>query len=412
MKFKSYRINLIKTILVFFLSSFLFSGCTEQYVMQTNTFEDILVVNAIITNEFRLQEIKLNRTYRLEEDKSPFEKGANVYVTDSDNTVYEFEEDLDSYISKSEFKAVPGKAYQLNIITKDGKSYSSTPETLTAESEVKITPTVQTIDGEKGVQIDISSFDPTSQSKFYRYEYDETYKIVAPKWSPNKHVLAPFVTPEGNPDFIVVPRTNGESKTCYTTKKLDDLLLKSTIGLTEDRIDFPIRFISVKDPILRERYSIVVRQYVQNLASYTYYKTLKDLSISKSILSQTQTGFNYGNLKSNDNASEKIVGYFEVSSVSSQRIYFNFRDLFPKETNYPPYFIECTEENLPNCWERFCGGPKILSYINSISFVYYNRIRDYSPGRNSDYSAYIFVPAKCGDCTKFSSNIKPLFWID
>jgi hypothetical protein len=412
MKYKeNHIIYLTKALFIFIFSTFLFSSCTEQFVLQSNTFEDILVVNGIITNELRKQEIKITRTYRLEEDKPVLEKGANVYITDSDNTVYEFEEDIDSYVSKLEFKAISGKTYQLNIITKDGKSYSSTPETLTSESEVHITPTVQTINGEKGVQIDISSFDPTSQSKFYRYEYDETYKIVAPKWSPNKHDLAPFVTPQGDPDFIVVPRTNGESKTCYTTKKLDDLLLKSTIGLTEDRIDFPIRFISVKDPIIRERYSIVVRQYVQNLASYTYYKTLKDLSISKSILSQMQTGYNYGNLKSNENPSEKVVGYFEVSSVSSQRIYFNYRDVFPKEVNYPPYFIECTEETLSNCFDRGCGGPKILSYVGSISFLYFFRYGADLPAR-THYAKYVFVPADCGDCTKFSSNIRPLFWTD
>ena len=411
MKLKNNFIDLFKVLFVFFVSSLLLSSCTEQYVMQTNTFEDILVVNGILTNELRLQEIKLNRTYRLEEDKAPFEKGANVYVTDSDNIVYEFEEDVDSYLSKSEFKAEAGKTYQLNIITKDGKSYSSTSETLTAISEIKVTPTVQTIEGQKGVQIDISSFDPTSQSKFYRYEYDETYKIVAPKWTPDKHEVAPFLTPDGNPDFIVVPRTNGETKTCYSTKRLEDLLLKSTVGLTEDRVDFPIRFISVKDPIIRERYSIIVRQYVQNLASYTYYKTLKDLSISKSILSQIQTGFNYGNLKSNDNAAEKIVGYFEVSSVSSQRIYFNYRDLFPTDTYYPPYFIDCSEVELLNCWDRGCQGPQILSFVGSISSLYSFRYGADLPDRRH-YAKYVFVPADCGDCTKFSSNIKPLFWID
>ncbi|WP_281323326.1 DUF4249 domain-containing protein [Flavobacterium aestivum] len=394
--------HFIKYILIF--SVILFTSCTEQYVLQSNTFEDILVVNGIITNELRLQEIKVNRTYRLEENKPVFEKGANVYITDNDNTVYEFEEDVDSYISKSAFKAIPGKKYQLNIITKDGKSYSSTPEILTPESEVQVTPIVQTNEGEKGVNINVSSYDPTGQSKFYRYEYDETYKIIAPYWNPNKYIIAPYLTPDGDPDFLVVPRT-GETRTCYTTKSLDDLTLKSTVGLTEDRINFPIRYISVKDPILRERYSIIVRQYVQNLASYTYYKTLKDLSISKSILSQTQTGFNYGNLKCNDNPNEKIVGYFEVSSVSSKRIFFNFIDIFPKEANYPPYFIKCNTIEKSNCFkEKGCGGAFIEAYVNSVFYVYY--------GSTDDNRIYTFVEADCGDCTKFSSNIKPLFWID
>jgi hypothetical protein len=407
MKFKNnFAIHPIRVVFVFLLTTLLFSSCTEQYVLQSNTFEDILVVNGIITNELRFQEIKLTRTYRLEEDKPAFEKGANVYVTDSDNTVYEFDEDVDSYVSKSEFKALPGKTYQLNIITKDGKSYSSTPETLTTESEVHITPTVQTTNGEKGVQIDVSSFDPNNKSKFYRFEYEETYKVVAPQWSPDNFILAPYLT-NGNPDFLVVPRI-GETRICYTTKKTDDIILKNNAGLSEDRINFPIRFISIKDPILGERYSIVVRQYVQNLASYTYYKTLKDLSISKSILSQTQTGFNYGNLTSNDNTKEKIVGYFEVSSVSSERIFFKFRDIFPLETNLPPYFTDCVFESNLYCFKaKGCGGENIVSHINSVNFAFYMKV-----GKKNQLPSYIFVTAACGDCTKISSNIKPLFWID
>jgi hypothetical protein len=399
-------IHTIRCIFIFVFSAFLFSGCTEQYVLQSNTFEDILVVNGIITNELRLQEIKVTRTYRLEEDRPIFEKGANVYITDNDNIVYEFEENIDSYVSTSEFKAIPGKTYQLNIITKDGKSYSSTPETLTAESEVQATPTVQTINGERGVQIDVSSFDPNSKSKFYRYEYEETYKIVAPFWSPDKYKVGPDLTPEGFPTFVVIPRI-GETKTCYSTKKSDDIILKSTVGLTEDRTNFPIRFISSKDPILRERYSIMVRQYVQNLASFTYYKTLKDLSISKSILSQTQTGFNYGNLKSNDNPNEKIVGYFEVSSVSSKRFFFNFLDIFPKE-RIPPYFIDCGRLEKNNCFATSphsgCEGYGILALVNSAFYVLYET--------SANNFLYTFVPADCGDCTKFSSNLKPIFWID
>ncbi|MEZ0131763.1 DUF4249 family protein, partial [Flavobacterium sp. LBUM151] len=98
----------------------------------------------------------------------------------------------------------------------------------------------------------------------------------------------------------------------------------NTIGLSEDRINLPIRFIDIKDPIIGERYSIIVRQYVQNLESYTFYKILKSLSTSTSLFSQVQPGFNYGNLKSANDPNEKIVGYFEVSSVSSKRIFFNF----------------------------------------------------------------------------------------
>jgi hypothetical protein len=59
---------------------------------------------------------------------------------------------------------------------------------------------------------------------------------------------------------------------------------------------------------------------------------LKELSGSDGILSQNQPGFFFGNIKSVENPNEKVIGYFEVSSVSSQRIFFNYEDVFPGST--------------------------------------------------------------------------------
>ncbi|MDR6761041.1 hypothetical protein J2Y38_001239 [Flavobacterium sp. 2755] len=394
-----------KILLILFCISI--SSCTEQYVFQSNTFESILVVQANITNELKKHEIKITRSYRLEENGPSFEKGANVYVTDSDNNSYEFEyEDISGlYVSKNDFQAVPGKSYQLNITTQDGKSYSSKTETLTPVNEIQVEPKVVTVDNVKGVQIMVTNFDPSGKSRFYRYEYDETYKIVSPDWKPNKLMVDPN-GPGPHPSYLIVPRER-ETRVCFTTKKSDNLILLSTTDSSEDRINLPIRFIDAASPILNERYSIIVRQYIQNLESYTYYSTLKKLSTSTSLLSQVQPGFNYGNLKSNDDPDEKIVGYFEVSSVSSKRIFFNFRDLFIADP-YPPFYTDCQPVELSNCWDaKGCAGATILALVNSKvpEKVYYGKLGD-------NMEIIIFVPSACGDCTSFSSNIKPLFWID
>lgn len=406
MKFKTNHINHLFKILFFTIFCFSVSSCTEQYVFQSNTFESILVVQANITNELKKQEVKISRSYRLGEKEQDFEKGANVYITDSENNNYDFElEDFSGlYVSKDPFQAVPGRSYQLNITTKEGKSYSSTLQTLTSVSEINVEPKVVTVDGIKGVQIFVTSNDPTASSKFYRFEYEETYKVISPNWNPDKLIVDPNGTGQ-YPSYLIVPRDK-ETRVCYTTKKSDDLILISNAGQNEDRINFPIRFIDMKSPILNERYSILVHQYVQSSESYTYYKTLKTLSTSSSLFSQVQPGFNYGNIKNNDDPEEKIVGYFEVSSISSKRIFFNFRDLFPADP-YPPFYIECKPQTLANCWtSKGCAGFTILSLVQSPvpEKVYY--------GALDDMSAIVFVPSPCGDCTSISSNIKPAFWID
>ncbi|KLT71514.1 MULTISPECIES: DUF4249 domain-containing protein [Flavobacterium] len=406
MKYTIRHINLLYKTIVLSLFCLFISSCTEQYVFKTNTFESILVVQANITNELKKQEIKITRSYRLEENGPTPEDGATVYVTDSDKNTYEFEFEKSSgfYVSNTPFQAITGKLYQLNITSKDGKSYSSEVETLTTVNEIKVEPIIETIDGEKGVQIRVTSNDPTSKSQFYRFEFEETYKVVAPDWNPNTIIVDPS-NPGPYFTYLVVPHKK-EARVCYTTKKSDDIILISNVGLSEDRIDLPIRFIGVKDPIILQRYSIIVREYVQNLASYTYYKTLKSLSTSASLLSQVQPGFNYGNLKSNDDADQKIVGYFEVSSVSSKRIFFNFRDIFIQD-QYPPFFTPCYVKEYANCWgEVGCSGPKIHSLVAGSGFeeVYY--------AQRNKMATLLFVTAGCGDCSKISSNIRPLFWVD
>src|SRR4051812_7515083 len=95
------------------LLALVFSGCTEQYVMQTNTFEDALVVEATITNEMKQQQVKITRTYPFEQNGPTSEAGAQVSISDNDGNNYEFFENSGVYLSTSAFQALPGKAYQL-----------------------------------------------------------------------------------------------------------------------------------------------------------------------------------------------------------------------------------------------------------------------------------------------------------
>ena len=45
-------------------------------------------------------------------------------------------------------------------------------------------------------------------------------------------------------------------------------------------------------------------------------------------------------LQSTTNPDDKVIGYFDVASVTSKRIFFNYIDLFPNES-LPPYYTEC-----------------------------------------------------------------------
>jgi len=397
------------------LSVFFFESCTDPYALQTNNYEEALVIEATITNELKYQEVKITKTYKLEENFPTTVSNAVVILKDNLGNTYDFAEQGNKYVSVNEFKAEPNRQYQLKIITDEGRSYVSTTEVLTHETSIQsIVPTVTNVNGVRGAEMIVNSFDPTGSSKYYRFEYEETNKIVAPRWLPVKAQVV--YGPSGsNPPAVVnlLPRTE-EAQICFTTKKSDKIILTNTNNLTEDRVTFPVRFIANNDYLIANRYSILVKQYVQNLASYTYYKTLKELAGSEGILSQNQPGFFSGNIKSVENSDEKVIGYFEVSSVSSQRIFFNFNDVFPFELN-PKYPYKCNPDPLlgsddPEVYFKFCflpfdftcAGYTVLQLLSSERSVYFNFVDN----------IYELYPTPCGDCTSFSSNIRPTFWID
>ncbi|WP_347066298.1 DUF4249 domain-containing protein [Flavobacterium sp. WV_118_3] len=391
------------TQLVFLLLiGFGLTNCTDPYKMKTDTFEDAVVIEATITNILEKQTVKVFRTYRFEDFGPVFEENADVTITDSDGNEYPFAESNRTYTSVNAFQAVPGKQYQLTVITSDGKKYVSTKEILPPDNPLEdVTANVTTIDNIRGVEIRAKSPDPNNASQFYRYEYEESYKVIAPRWLTVKaFVHGPSLY---ELEITMVPRTE-EARICYSTDKSTEILLFDKGKTIENSVDFPVRFISNQNYIMSHRYTILVRQYVQNLHAYNYYKNLKKISDGGTIFSPNQPGYLRGNITSVNNPNEKAIGFFDVSTVSSKRIFFNYADLFPGEA-LPPYKVDCYLTEFLYCYGGgLCSAPAVNSFLtNNLMTIY-----DF---HNAPIS-YTLTPAACGDCTSFSSNIIPPFWVE
>lgn len=388
------------------------STCVEPFEAETLTFDSALVIDATITNEMKQQQVFLSRTYRLEADGPKPVRSAQVTVTDSQGNAYQFQEKAaGTYMSQSVFAALPGTSYKLQVTTSNGRKYESDIVELTPVAVMDQVSAERTTnqDGAEGVAIVVDASSPSGNARNYRYTYEETYKIIAPNWHPSDlRIPEPPPGEDEAPgcDLDIVLREE-EEHTCYATAPSNNIILTETNGFPEDRVsDFVVRFINRKSYIISHRYSILVRQLVQSDAAYVYFETLARLSGDESLFSQSQPGFLQGNVHSADDPEEKVLGYFDVASVTEKRIFFNYDDLFPGEA-LPPYISPCNETAPPLSNPSGCVLRPIVA-SNNVRYVGSNQPGPFSPGPGP----YLVVPRVCGDCTEIGSTEIPEFWTE
>ena len=289
-------------VLLYGILALLFSlSCTTPYDFEGEENEDIVIVDGMITNQLKKHQIRLSRSYAFEENPRP-EKGANVQVINSDGTAINFIEKEDFiYESTIAFSAKERQEYTVLIITRDGKTITSTPMVLppTGElDEVYAKATKNEFD-EAGIGIYFNA-ESRNDAQLYRIEYEETYKVVAPKWTPYDAV----VTFEGFSTFatnVILRETQEE--TCYAFNPSNNIILRSTTNQSIDRIDQEkVLFLPVDSAKLIHRYSVLVRLLVEDPQAYNYFETLKELSVkSAGFFNNVQPGYLAGNLFNPEN---------------------------------------------------------------------------------------------------------------
>jgi len=371
--------------------------CTEPFQPENSGgYESALVVDAKITNEFRKQEVFLSRALRLEADTPRPERNAQVQMIDDQGNTIRFEEaSPGSYVSETAFAALPRREYRLQVVTRDTKVYESLPAELPAKNPIDSLYAERIIndDGQDGMAIFVDAYNPEGDSRYYHYDFEETYKIIAPLWRNRRLIIGPA-------GGLILGPQEREERVCYTTDTSHKLILTNTHTLNEDRIKrFMVRFINRDNYIISHRYSILVKQYILTAGAYNFYETLSTFSSSESLLSESQPGFFNGNIVYVDSPTEKVLGYFTIATVSSKRIFFDYTSFFPGEA-LPPYVNDC---------RVYAPSPRDLGFLflqNQIRYISNNDQPE--PGEGP----YFIVPRVCGDCTVLGDLEPPDFWVE
>ncbi|MUP45513.1 DUF4249 domain-containing protein [Gramella sp. BOM4] len=390
---------------------FLLMACVESYDFKSEGTASVIIVQGFVSDEFKRHEISLSNSYDLESDENSFITNAAVSVIASDGAQYDyFHTENGVYKSYDEFQAEAGKTYQLEILH-EGVTYLSEEEKIYGRSEIGEVEASLRVNnaGIEGIAITTERSSNEDQVQFFRYDYSETYKIVAPYSSGYKLV----VDPDGqNASLVEAP---DERRVCYNTEESIESVLKTT-KFREDQTEFEdvIRFLPVNDLKIRYRYSILLKQYLISPDAYNFYETLKELSGSQNAFSQNQPGFITGNIKA-VNSNNKVLGYFEVASADEKRIFVDPLEFF-NVTDFPGFDQYCSLV-WPGVPMRPNSPDPLVGYIESGEYQYVG-------DRNSPYAAmidlppdtpvgpYILANISCVDCRTLGTNVQPEFWIE
>ena len=428
--------------MVLFVGLFGLVSCVEVFDVPVNETDltSTLIIEATLINKLSQQKILLSRPstfevvneldsvydpvypVRVRPPSIVFERNATVTVNDDQGNSYSFQESSPgTYTSDIEFAAAQGVSYELQIVTTDGTRYGSTPERFTDTASIDEIYALRELNdiGAEGVSIYLDGGSTQANANFYRYTYEETYKIIAPTWQRQDFVLSnyePCALPVITYDLDIIFRDDEEGKVCYRTDASEAIIQQNTSGLQQNKIErFPVRFIDRNNFIISHRYSILVRQYVQSQNAYNYYEALESFSSNESVFSSVQPGFLEGNITVEGEADKKVLGYFEVAPVTEKRLYFNYVDLFPNEP-LPDYAIPCfltapPLEHVSYCFTGLVANSCPLSLveslnINLVSYVGLNSggLVGVCPG------PYIVNYRACGDCTILGESKVPDFW--
>ncbi|WP_343486170.1 DUF4249 domain-containing protein [Allomuricauda sp. d1] len=372
------------------------ASCIEEFEPETITFENILVVEATLTDEFGRQEIVLSRTTPIENQANRPEENARIAIVEGSQNEFLFEEVAPgNYLSLQSFAAIENESYQLQIETSDGKIYKSKQENMPSTANIDMLSVSRKVNenGTDGVEISVDGSSDNNETTYFRYEYEETYQIISP-FNPSTDL---FVISE-NPPLVEERLREKQDRVCYNTTSSNSIMIATTQGLIESEItNFPIRFIASDDIILRNRYSINVKQFTQTRQAHAFYENLQEFSDLESVFAQTQAGFIQGNIEALENPNEKVLGYFEVSSVRSQRVFFDFRDVFP-DINFPAFVADCGSDAIEGGF--LLNDQELVNLLNSGNFRFVT----------FEFGAYYLAPAECVDCTLLGTNIEPEFW--
>ncbi|WP_152266730.1 DUF4249 domain-containing protein [Agriterribacter humi] len=360
------------------------TGCKEKFPFPPSAVDkNYLVVEGFINSGNDSTRIKLSRSVK--PDDSVFikpERAAIVFVEGESGMDYPLFETGAGLYCGAPIALNPAERYRLSIQTTNGKSYFS------EFVDVKTTPPIDSINWARtanGVQIYANTHDPGNDTRYYGWQFTETWEFHS-----NYPSLWEYI------DGTMVYRNNpARLYTCWQSSSSTNIFIGSSAKLTSDVIHrAPLVFIPDNSWKLGVKYSINVKQRALSKGAFEYLEKMKKNSEQLGSIFDPQPSTASGNMYCANDPNEMVIGYMYASSIDEQRIFIS-------RVQVPDWR-----------YRLYCDIITVANNKDSLDAAFlgnYNLVID-EVRAGAAIVAYTGSTGLCIDCTRRGTNVKPDFW--
>lgn len=369
-------------------------SCVDRYTPSVPPAAQAnLVVDGFI-NAQGTTVIKLARTFSVNtKSTAPPEAQAQVVILDDAGQRYALTENPAGTYTSGALTLAPGRQYQLRITTAQGRDYASDSQ------PVVLAPPIDSVSWrptpEQGVQLYVSTHDAGAAARYYRWEYDETYQFTAAFESSVEYV----------PSANRLRARRASIYRCWRTQSSTAILQSTTTQLSQNIVaSYPLLLVP-PDVRLRYGYSLLVRQVAQTPAEYDYWERLRKNTENLGTVNDPLPGKVTGNVHALADATEPVLGYVGVHSVTQKRLFIDATTQLPKPQPGSVFF----DPAYANCLTLESVSPlsRALAQLKTGSFTPVQPIINLFSG---DTVGSTMTSPACADCRVRGTNVKPSYW--
>jgi hypothetical protein len=359
----------------------------------------LLVVEGVINSGADSTLITLSRSIKLDSVNRNYEKGAAVTVEGENNDKYTLTEVAPGrYLAIGLNLPADGK-YRLHILTAGSAEY------LSDFVENKITPPVDSVTWQpdnNGVHLYMYAHDNAAKTRYYRWDYDETWTYFA-------RYNSLYDYDKQNNKLIPRLRDSVINECYHYSTPSNNIFLGSTTKLSADVISrIPIGYAIATTGRLDHVYSFHVKQYALTKEAYQYWNELQQNTEKLGSIFDALPSSSFSNLHCLSKPQEPVIGYVSVSTITTKRIFIEGRTL--------PFFVSYRTGPTEEACKKVILDQKPLSDFDErlrvvMSYNEFIFTGPYDDPRTLERLGYIYAPKACVDCRLQGGTInKPSYW--